>query len=732
MDDSQWDSYFNSLTPLQQQIATRIRSRPPTLPANPKKQRTSFDLLAESALSDLTDQMIKNPSRQQMVLAAAAPRRVLPPRKRSGTTAFTVSRKPSPTNLGPVTPPIPADRFPNRPKQDISLLPDDRRSDLLKGLIAERERLIDLWNDRIRPGQTPPSPNGPPGPEMVDYISKADPLDQPVLQDELLDLLALLKDDDGSSFNDLSDDVQDRASNFKSPVPPQNPKAQPYLSWDGNGQPRVASLTLNDVSKEDGDRIADDVMGILSGIRNQDIDWNDKASVESASNSAEQLHLELNSRLGLIQNDLRDSGWYQSNVDDVHEHQMEMVAHHEAMRELSKIRSDLANRARALTQRDIATESLDVVRNHQKSDAERVKAFDAATKAVDSLRSDFFIGDEALEGVPLARLFSESQKLKNEMDEARARVEGPKTLQGILEEHPALGFEQARLDRAVYDHDAATDKSDHVATITARLADMRDEQSALGPEVDPFGPTFTPIDRMENLRRRWLSKNIETLSKTIDEKGSSARAAKIRRTIPGYVAADPNQDLLDSLSDGRIPRPSWNADGVERRSQLAAVYKATGFDGLGRAVDDDELDDLIAGGAIQLFRNVKEYGGTSLLDDLRTGEYYPGHGVYGWGTYAAEHRSVTSGYGNTRVRMALPADANMVDYQELQKEMTKELGLNTELNVGVYAVTKGYDGIIVAADYVGDTSPYYVILNRTMMAIGPVLTGAAATAQGRP
>src|SRR5207302_1070147 len=144
-----------------------------------------------------------------------------------------------------------------------------------------------------------------------------------------------------------------------------------------------------------------------------------------------------------------------------------------------------------------------------------------------------------------------------------------------------------------------------------------------------------------------------------------------------------------------------------------------GFNNKPEVVKKNDFDKLMKGGNhIELLRGLRDSGygkgavtADKLADDFRNGEHFPGHGIYGSGTYSdstSGHNNMASsysGYGTgATLRMALPKTAKIVKISELEKQVpfapkefegyaSKGGKANYECWLGVQAALAGYDAI---------------------------------------
>ena len=112
---------------------------------------------------------------------------------------------------------------------------------------------------------------------------------------------------------------------------------------------------------------------------------------------------------------------------------------------------------------------------------------------------------------------------------------------------------------------------------------------------------------------------------------------------------------------------------------LVEIRERQGFNGPPRLASRAELDRAVADGEVtETFRGFNGDGAAAYAEQYRTGEQYPGSGVYGNGTYVANDRSQAelfagrwepgSDVGEV-MRLGLRTDAKVVSIAKLQAEM---------------------------------------------------------------
>lgn len=78
------------------------------------------------------------------------------------------------------------------------------------------------------------------------------------------------------------------------------------------------------------------------------------------------------------------------------------------------------------------------------------------------------------------------------------------------------------------------------------------------------------------------------------------------------------------------------------------MNRELGYDNPPEVIDEEDMDKLIAGGSLELFRGLSDVGdkkGEDLCKMFRDGDFYAGIGVYGNGTYAAKAWTMEEGNG---------------------------------------------------------------------------------------
>jgi len=164
---------------------------------------------------------------------------------------------------------------------------------------------------------------------------------------------------------------------------------------------------------------------------------------------------------------------------------------------------------------------------------------------------------------------------------------------------------------------------------------------------------------------------------------------------------------------------------------LRQLYQVRGYDGLPTVLDDDAFEALIDYSVTRpMYRGMVDRSGDAadnlFLQAFRTGDYFPGEGVFGNGTYAADNFAVARGFGggisDNVIRMVLAPGSNTVSHADIKREWlaftrSEEYDRMTYAqrrlldDLGRYAVMRGYDSIFI------EENGYHVILNRSRLTV---------------
>jgi hypothetical protein len=222
--------------------------------------------------------------------------------------------------------------------------------------------------------------------------------------------------------------------------------------------------------------------------------------------------------------------------------------------------------------------------------------------------------------------------------------------------------------------------------------------------------------------------------------------ARFQSDDPAEIAAHWESQIVDIAALNGQQSPLAGA-GDE---QLQAIAEAQGFVGLPRVVSSEEFDGL-GDSHDTVWRGVKgsdagarvEATSSELADQFKGGEYWPGFGMDGSGTYVAADSLYSAGNYSRLVettpgqyaydglmRIGMPTDARMIseeDVWNLQRELRRhtrdiqddalaEALYTVASDRGRVAAMAGYDGIRVEHKATGELRQA-VVFNRSMLVV---------------
>lgn len=136
----------------------------------------------------------------------------------------------------------------------------------------------------------------------------------------------------------------------------------------------------------------------------------------------------------------------------------------------------------------------------------------------------------------------------------------------------------------------------------------------------------------------------------------------------GYHAAS---DIGGSADYPHIAAALAKADSRDPADHaLSRVQDAQGFNGLPAVVSRAEFGKAKgAGDVTEVWRGLNGAGRREYAEQFRSGDHFPGVGVYGNGTYVAMARADAEKSGDEMLRIGLRRDANVISIDDLRKKM---------------------------------------------------------------
>lgn len=244
----------------------------------------------------------------------------------------------------------------------------------------------------------------------------------------------------------------------------------------------------------------------------------------------------------------------------------------------------------------------------------------------------------------------------------------------------------------------------------------------------------------------WRTSRVPTPVRDLQRRANQGRPPTPGPTSPSQLATPRPRPTTPTLRTGAGIGRDITADldladlapktGVRGSTRGAAgdpalgdIAGKQGFDAKPAVGSAADVDAVVARGGVELYRGVTE---ARFAEEFRTGDYFPGLGLYGNGTYTSTARSTAAEYANGKAdgvaRMALTPEARTTTLSELERMMEADgisVGPSWAPNdrdrvlgdPGRYAASKGYDAYTIdpgssAGINLGAGEQWWVVLNR--------------------
>lgn len=229
-----------------------------------------------------------------------------------------------------------------------------------------------------------------------------------------------------------------------------------------------------------------------------------------------------------------------------------------------------------------------------------------------------------------------------------------------------------------------------------------------------------------------------TIGETVGNVAKPNASSETRYSPARIVTDDPNE-VYEKWKDDIPDMVEAVREFDERDGDLALrdIYERQGFDGLPEVIPADQWDQFLKDNKdhIPAFRGVRarRYGdpATERVEAFRSGDYWPGVGMYGNGTYTSSVRKGGEMYADDEtglIEMAIRPDAKILDWRRTGKRFDPT-AIDIEpsdaydfeevfRDPGRAAAMQGYDVMVIEqrdSDIPGEK--YYVILNRTAVVV---------------
>jgi hypothetical protein len=220
-----------------------------------------------------------------------------------------------------------------------------------------------------------------------------------------------------------------------------------------------------------------------------------------------------------------------------------------------------------------------------------------------------------------------------------------------------------------------------------------------------------------------------------------------RRSEGRDLTGDWAMEHMDELGDAE---DAWQVEGRPYGDPIVEIVaSAQGFDGLPEVGNQQDLDDAVAAGGVELWRGYRSAGFDRRDDEnneqaiaryvreWREGEYRAGNGIYGQGVYMSVDQGAAgafavygprygydSGEGDRRSlqRQVLSPDARVISWDDPRLAAAGAFRWETAgmWDRGRLAAALGYDAMVIPEgedDGSGLDRTQYVVFNRTALLV---------------
>lgn len=251
-----------------------------------------------------------------------------------------------------------------------------------------------------------------------------------------------------------------------------------------------------------------------------------------------------------------------------------------------------------------------------------------------------------------------------------------------------------------YDNNGGIDFESAYKEMVGEMSRGQMRNALLGKGVDFDSVASMSVEELEeNMIRILIDERKESIKRMFDLQ-SAYKNIKI--------------DDIDKIKEiFRLEIPS----SLNYNSTFQKFVYSTGI-GNGKPKVVDKLPD----GLTRLFRGVKDSTlPGSFINDLTKYDdmSYMGNGIFGDGIYMTTSSGAAKTYGDNVMSAVISADAKIVDYDVVYKEMMED-GFGSKVgqgDVSTYALLKGYDVIYQKVDRFEKGEIYYNIINREVLIV---------------
>lgn len=274
---------------------------------------------------------------------------------------------------------------------------------------------------------------------------------------------------------------------------------------------------------------------------------------------------------------------------------------------------------------------------------------------------------------------------------------------GVERYDKAIQMAQQAMKREVpvgYDNNGGIDFESAYKEMVGEMSRGQMRNVLLGKGVD--------FDSVASMSVEELEENVIKI--LIDERKESIKRMFDLQSAYKNIKID-DIDKIKEIFSSEIP------SSLNYGSTFQKFVYSTGI-GNGKPKVVDKLPD----GLTRLFRGVKDSAllGSFINDLIKYDDMsYMGNGIFGDGIYMTTSSGAAKTYGDNVMSAVISADAKIVDYDVVYKEMMEDgFGIKVgQGDVSTYALLKGYDVIYQKVDRFEKGEIYYNIINREVLIV---------------
>lgn len=216
------------------------------------------------------------------------------------------------------------------------------------------------------------------------------------------------------------------------------------------------------------------------------------------------------------------------------------------------------------------------------------------------------------------------------------------------------------------------------------------------------------------------------------ENNNADKNAEAKENVFAKDKIKNSEDLADSIQKHKLDKELLDEDDcvLEDKDVIYKLCEQAGYNERPKLLDKEEFKSLDDKEYIKVARGISDGEKTAeeYIEQYKTGDntYGSGDVRYGVGTYTAKNTGDADTYGESKLNIAIPKSAKIIEYSKLEQLQTKLLSDyqnnpekyydrygdatssimdSFETNISAVAILNGYDAVKTPEDW-------YLILNR--------------------